>query len=134
MGAKLLLFHPQLLNRTCASCQEWLYDDQHRFIMRAGQRVSRPKGSPTPCWKCPKESPVHAAGYERDIDKIASTIDLYFRVRATAGRCLSPCEAADPLTVRKLSIVDRIVRKWELAQVACVARATVRGWGLGVGD
>jgi hypothetical protein len=115
---KLLLFHPHLLQRTCARCQQWLYDDQHQFVMRAGQRVRRPPGSPTPCWTCPKQSPAHARRYERDLDKIGATVDLYFRVRATAGRCLSQREAADRLTARNLSIVDTIVRKWELAQAA----------------
>ena len=116
MGMKLLLFHPQLLKRTCASCRQWLYDDQHRFVTRAGQPVRRPPGSPTPCWKCPKGSPAQSAGYERDLDKIGATMDLYFRVRATVGRCLSQREAADSLTVRNLSIVDAIVRKGEAAQ------------------
>jgi hypothetical protein len=118
MGVKLLLFHPQLVNRTCASCRLWLYDDQHRFVTRAGRPVRRPQGSPTPCWKCPKQSAAQSAGYERDLDKIGATIDLYFRVRATAGRCLSQRESADSLTVRNLSIVDTIVRQGEFAQAA----------------
>jgi hypothetical protein len=115
MGVKLLLFHPQLLKRTCASCRQWLYDDRHHIVTRAGQPVCRPPGSPTPCWKCPKGSPAQSAGLERDLDKIGATVDLYFRVRATAGRCLSQREAADLLTVRNLSIVEAIVRKWEAA-------------------
>jgi hypothetical protein len=111
-----LLFHPRLLQRTCALCQRWLYDDEHSVLTRGGQRICRPPGSPTPCWKCPKQSPAHAAGYERDLDRIVRVVELYHRVRATAGRCLSDREAHDPLTTRYLAIVDRLVRQLERAR------------------
>ncbi len=123
MGVKLLLFHPQLLSRSCASCQAWLYDDDHRVVMRQGRPLRRPPSSPTPCWKCPKQSPALAAGCERDLDRIHRTLELYYQVRATAGRLLSDREAADPLLARNLAIVDAIVRKWELAQMARAVRS-----------
>jgi hypothetical protein len=123
MGVKLLLFNPHLVPRTCRRCQTWLYDDDHRVVTRAGQPVRRPHGSPTPCWKCPKQSPAVAAGCERDLPRTSRLLDLYFRVRATFGRCLSDREAADPLTARNLAIIDAIVRQWELGQPAPASRS-----------
>jgi hypothetical protein len=109
----LILFHPRLLERTCARCQTWLYDERHQIIRRLGQKVRRPPGTLLPCWKCPKQNPAAAAGCERDIDRIARTLRLYFEVRATAGRCLSDREAADRLLARHLAIVDAAVRRVE---------------------
>jgi len=110
MGVKLLLFHPQLLKRSCQQCQTWLFDEKHQPILRGGRPVRRPSGSPTPCWSCPKKSPAHSRGCERDMQRISQTLELYYQVRATAGRCLSECEAADPRLARNLAIVDAVVR------------------------
>lgn len=112
----LILLHPQLLERTCARCQTWLYDDRHRIVRRLGQRVRRPPGTLLPCWKCPKQSPAASAGCERDLDRIARTVRLYFEVLATAGRCLSDREACDALLVRHLAIVDAVVRRLATSQ------------------
>ncbi len=62
MGVSLLLAHPPLLERTCARCQTWLFDDRHQIVRRLGQPVPRPPGTLLPCWKCPKRSPAEAAG------------------------------------------------------------------------
>jgi hypothetical protein len=110
MGVKLALLHPQIIERSCARCQTWLHDDQHRCVLREGKPVRRPAGAPTPCWKCPKQSPKLAASYERDLERIGRMLDLYFRVRATNGRCLSEAQARDPLTARYLAIIDGLVR------------------------
>ncbi len=116
MGVNLLLFHPQLIERTCARCRTWMYDDRHRVVTRLGQPIRRPPGSPTPCWQCPKQSPDRATGCERDLERIQRTLRLYFDVRATAGRVLTEREAADPLLARNLSMVDMLVRRWESSQ------------------
>jgi hypothetical protein len=116
MGVNLILLHPQLLERTCARCQTWLYDDRHQIVCRLGQRVRRPPGTLLPCWKCPKQNPAAAAGCERDLDRIARTVRLYFEVQATAGRCLSDRQAADRLLVRHLAIVDAAVRRLKMSQ------------------
>ncbi|HEX3728030.1 MAG TPA: hypothetical protein VHV08_17385 [Pirellulales bacterium] len=113
---KLLLFHPQLLHRTCDRCRTWLYDDKHQVMTRAGCPVRRPSGSPTPCWQCPKQSPEQARGYEYDMRRIARRIELYFQVRATSGRCLDERAARDALVARHLALVDTLVRAWELAR------------------
>lgn len=118
MGVRLLLLHPQLAMVRCASCQQWLYDDRHRLVIRGGEAIRRPAGSSTPCWQCPKRSPREAQGYERDLDRISRTLDLYFRVRATSGRCLGDREAADPLLSRHLTIIDTLVRRRNQTQRA----------------
>ncbi len=40
--------------RSCSDCVKWVFDDGGKVSMRAGLPVLRPKGSPTPCQKCPK--------------------------------------------------------------------------------
>ena len=125
MGVNLILLHPRLLERTCTRCRTWLYDDRHQIVYRLGQKVRRPPDTLLPCWKCPKQSPAAAAGCERDIDRIARTVRLYFEVQATAGRCLSDRQAADRLLVRNLAIVDAVVRRVTASQtLAALGRKT----------
>jgi hypothetical protein len=128
MGMNLLLFHPRLLNRTCARCRAWMYDERHHLVTRLGAPVRRPPGSPTPCWQCPKQNPAQGSGCERDLERIQRTLRLYFEVRATAGRALSNREAADRLLMRNLALVDASVRRWELQQ-ARVADSQRRNGG-----
>ncbi len=51
-GVFLFLEHPEL--PTCAACIQWMYDDQWRPNKKGGKPVPRPKGVPTPCFRCPK--------------------------------------------------------------------------------
>ena len=110
---KLLLAHPQILKRSCADCQSWLYDNNHRRVLRLGEPVARPRGAPTPCWSCPKKSPEHARPIERAFPKIIRTINLYFQVRGTGGQCLSTEERSDRIIRRNLGIVDALVTRAE---------------------
>jgi hypothetical protein len=123
LGVNLRLFHPAVLQRSCESCQQWMYDDQHRLVRRLGEPVPRPADCPTPCWKCPKHSPTYAAGAERDAARIRATLQLSLNVRATGGRCLNAAQAADSLLVRHLTIVDAIVRRWEARSFQHAANA-----------
>ena len=51
-GVGLLLAHPEI--PTCADCKQWIYSEEWRREERAGVPVKRPRGSGTPCWRCPK--------------------------------------------------------------------------------
>jgi len=113
-----MLFHPRILARPCAECRQWLFDDEHRRVLRLGQPVARPPGSPTPCWKCPKQSPARSRSLERDLGKIGAAVDLYFRIRGTSGGCLSDAERGDPLVHRATAIIETLVRRAELEQTA----------------
>ena len=115
----LILLHPRLLDADLSRCQTWLYDERHQIVRRLGEKVRRPPDTLLPCWKCPKQSPAAAAGCERDMERIARTVRLYFEVQATAGRCLSEREAADRLLARHLAIVDgAAARPWPFCRVA----------------
>jgi len=120
----LLLFHSPLRERTCVRCQTWLYDDQHQIVTRLGEPVRRPPGSPTPCWKCPKQSPARAAELERAADRVERTLRRYLAVRGTFGACLSRRERTDRLLARHLTLVDRLVRRFEA--ISAVAALPVR--------
>ena len=111
------MLHPQILNRSCANCKTWLYGDDHQLILRFGLPVARPPGSPTPCWKCVKKSPQDARGLERDLPEIVAALELYSRVRATAGGCLSSAQQRDPLLARHMAIIDALVRQAERNQL-----------------
>ncbi len=54
MYVRLRLFHPEFAGRTCASCKEWVYQDDGTIQLRAGEPVKRFRGAPTPCGTCPK--------------------------------------------------------------------------------
>jgi hypothetical protein len=95
-----------------------MYDEADCIARWRGKPLRRPPHSPTPCWKCPKHSPAHAAGYERDADRIERTLQLYFRLRAGAGGATRDFRSADALLSRNLAIIDAIVRRWERAQAA----------------
>jgi len=64
---RVLLFHPEW-SRSCNDCVAWLYGDDGRVTKRCGEPVRRPRGTPTPCHKCPKipdgEPPVRANAVE----------------------------------------------------------------------
>ena len=113
-----MLFHPRILARSCDDCQRWLFDDDHQKILRVGIPVRRPAGSPTPCWKCPKQNPRQGRPLERDLPRIGRAVELYFRIRGTAGSCLSAAERRDPLLARGMALVDALLRRAELEQTA----------------
>ena len=106
---KLLVFHPQLLGRSCHDCQQWLFDERHQKVLRAGKCVPRPPGSPTPCWKCPKKNPEHGARLERALPQAARCLDLYYQVQGSAGACLSPAERGDAIVRRNLGIAHAVL-------------------------
>ena len=114
----LLVFHPRIVSRPCSECQRWLFDDTHRKVLRLGRPVARPPASAPPCWSCPKKSPQESRGFERDLEKIGRTIELYYRIRGTAGCCLSAAERSDSVLARNMAIVDAVVRKAELQRSA----------------
>lgn len=99
---------------SCDSCKQWLYDlSIGKQIMRGG--VPQRRTGPTPCRTCPKQSPEHAATLVLS-DANLHTVLLYLRVRATHGRCLTECEAADPFLARLLAMVDGVIRNWERSE------------------
>jgi hypothetical protein len=78
----LLLAHPEL--PSCAACQEWLYNPETWRPYEAGGRpVRRPRGTPTPCCKCPKSRDrVHPAPEAELSAKNLRSLELYQRIRA----------------------------------------------------
>lgn len=66
-----------------------------------GTPLRRPEGSPTPCWKCPKQSPSEAKRMELS-DKNWRTWRIYQQVQATGGGCLTEAMKRDAVLNRNL--------------------------------
>ena len=117
-GVELLLFHPGPAAVPCGDCQKYVYrvDAAGRVtperLQHAGQDWLRPTGVPPPCGKCPKRSPQQAHEHELS-PKNRRTLELYFRVRATFGTCLTERMRRDALLASNLALVDCVVRRWE---------------------
>lgn len=111
-GLQLLIDHPEVAAVDCGDCQKWVYDPKTwKKVTRGGQPVLRP-GLP-PCHTCPKKSPQHARQLILTTAN-RKTVQIYFEVRATAGKCLTDREAKDVTLKRNLSLVDRIIRREEM--------------------
>jgi len=85
---------------------------------RPAEPVPRPVGTPTPCHRCPKKNPQEAGGVERDLRRAVAAIELYYQVQGTAGACLSPATSSDPVTIRNLGIVRKIIEEKQLQTAA----------------
>lgn len=120
---RLQLFHPRVAAVPCRLCQQFVYDwDQRNPTygqrrQHGGQDWLRPDNVPPPCAKCPKGSPEQE--HESMLSpKNLKTFLLFLRIRATAGRCLTPRQARDPVLLRNLSVVDSMVRCHERQEAA----------------
>ncbi len=109
----IALAHPRLAERTCERCTAWMHDEAHRIKLWNGRPLARPAESPTPCWQCPKQSPVAGAIYEQMLPRVERLIDFHARGRATCGRSLDGGHLRDAHLLRDLAIVDTCVRRWE---------------------
>lgn len=74
----------------------------------------RPKGSPTPCSTCPKESPEKAKEHELS-PKNCRALAHYREARAVG---LTDTERADPIVRRNFAIIDNLFRFHEQQQSA----------------
>lgn len=84
-----------------------------RRNQRGGQDIARPKGVPLPCTNCPKKSPEHAETLKLS-RKNRWIWNLYLKVRATFGRCLSNKQARDLWIGRDLAILETEYEAWRL--------------------
>ena len=123
------MLHPRIVNRSCAQCEKWLFDDEHRLVTRLGAPVPRPAGAPTPCWSCPKKSPEQGGAFERELGRISRAISLYHQVRGSAGRCLSPAERRDAIVRRNLGILDSLLGAAEQDRLARILLSLITGPG-----
>lgn len=85
-----MLFHPGAASIDCRDCQSFIYDLEtgRRQTYRAGPTLEekpcrRPAGSPTPCHRCPKQSPENARRRQLS-QRNLFTWELFRRHRAAA--------------------------------------------------
>lgn len=99
----------------CEECKRFLYNiDTGKPYLRQNRKQERPKGSPTPCHKCPKKSPERWQKIKPS-RRTYATLDLYRKCRSTGGLALTPAELADDLLLSNLATLDEIYRLHELA-------------------
>lgn len=87
-----------------------MYDETTgRRLLRGGQPIARPRQAPTPCWKCPKQSPRVAPSLELS-PKNQRAFEFYWRVRASQGSAITPAMRADARLCKNLALIDQVVR------------------------
>ncbi len=99
---RVLLFHPEW-SRSCSDCVTWLYDDDGKVSTRCDVPNKRPKGVPTPCFKCPKIP--HGMAPDRQ-----NAVELTDRNFAAYVHYLE-CRAVDDWPKDASGKVDPIVRR-----------------------
>lgn len=119
-GAGLWLFHPGAASIDCELCAKFIYDLETGQVQtyRAGPSLDvkpclRPTDSPTPCDRCPKQSPEHAKSLELS-EKNAATWALYRRHRAAA----LPEDALDGQTRDNFAVLDELYVAYERQRLA----------------
>ena len=114
----MLLAHPRIAEQTCALCREWVFDGQHRRLLRHGQPVARPAGAPTPCIICPKKNPADGERFDRSLPYLVRLMRRYHDTVGTGGACLTPTERADPILHRDLGLLHLALRQADAAETA----------------
>jgi hypothetical protein len=116
---RLLLFHPGPARIECGECARFVYDldtgEKKTYAATVdGERVQlpqvRPKGSPTPCNVCPKQSPAKAVEFELS-EKNWAAYAFYLQARAVG---LTESERVDPIVRKNFAIIDAAVTAWEM--------------------
>lgn len=79
----------------------------------------RPANVPTPCDRCPKQSPEKAHEHELS-DKNWRAYAHYQQARAVG---LTDGERADPIVRRNFAAIDQVVRQHEASQAAKMTAA-----------
>ena len=115
---RLLVLHPQLLQRSCDDCQRWIYDERHQRLLRGGRPVPRPAGVPTPCASCPKQDPQRGGYFDRHAADFAWLLRRRWEVAATGGACLTEAERLDPLLHRNLALAEVVLGEFEAQRIA----------------
>lgn len=131
-GVSLLLRYPGVAAVSCRRCQDVLgdfVDGEWVPSRRAGVEIPRPKGSKTPCWKCPKLSeedqkndPVPAKAVELSSNNWRAW--LYYQ-EVQAGATM----AEDPMT-RRLCGLLRMVEQGYQRQTSRQAEGFLRRMAL----
>jgi hypothetical protein len=106
-AARLHVLHPEL--PSCADCGQWMYDPKTwKPSTRGGKPIPRAKGTPTPCWTCPrsKAGPEPGKPYpEGEMTGQSWAAYWYWR------RCLADTTGLlprDPVTIRNAALLQMI--------------------------
>jgi hypothetical protein len=88
------------------------------------------RSGPPPCWKCPKKSPEQAHQYELSKGN-QELYNLYCKVKATSGSCLTAEQKASDWLSSRLALIEMIVEQDKqdrlVKQMSKILRATAGG-------
>lgn len=112
----LLLYHPEIIDRSCEDCRRWMFEGDgtermgSKRAMRGGQPIPRPANAKLPCFHCPKKSPELAPVMELT-ERNQQAVRLYYEVQATFG----VGQPLDAVATKNCGIIGQIVRRHETA-------------------
>lgn len=112
----MVLLHPEIAGRSCAECQQWLFDDApDKFagkpFERRGVRIPRPSASRPLCFACPKQrpdTPDGARSPETAVEMSAAGWRAYWHYKECRAVGVFPHE--DPI-VRATAMICREVEE-----------------------
>jgi hypothetical protein len=122
-----MLASPEFDAFSCDDCEKWqtIPGTAQFYILnprsRNAARRPRPANTPTPCAKCPKcegftEKSSRIGRLVTLSDKNRRTIQVYYEVQATFGRCLSEVAANDAVLVQNMGIIAEAIAEFEREQ------------------
>lgn len=102
--------------RPCSECKQWVYGDNGEGpVYRLGKKVARV--GPPPCWSCPKKGPEQA--HEFELSKQGFELyNLYRKVKATSGACLTEEQRSSSILADRLALIDTIVEADKAVKLA----------------
>lgn len=109
------MFHPEVADRPCDVCRQWLFNENGTFVERGGKRIRRPPNTRLPCGTCPKKSPAEAHRYELTA-KNRRAFQWCLEQLAVGG---VPAELqTDPIVRRNMRVVKELLNKRDrMAQI-----------------
>lgn len=93
---------------SCRDCQQWSYDPKNNWMLLTrpdGKPRPRIKGTPLPCWKCPKSGPSNGKpAPEKELSaKNAQALAYYWQIKAGMSM------PADAIVQRNCGLIEMML-------------------------
>jgi hypothetical protein len=108
VGLRVLLMHPEVASRPCEDCRRWIYKHDGTLMLKAGQPIPRPKGTPTPCQTCPKipkDAPIKDRSQAIDLSEKNRSAWWHYQQCKAVGQFPD-----DALVRRNAALIARVLK------------------------